>query len=146
MNGLERDDLAIRYYRDNSLVCCEDDMPRKIFVIRKGRAKAIRKIEQMDGTDPKFIIAGILVAGDCFGFPIARKRDSNLYLVSSGCEVIIIDWSIYDRMINVKVNANLTILKEKSCIISHNEAKEEISDNSQWNKYKYNLIKSITSK
>ena len=27
--GLEADDLSVRYYRKNMLICCEDDIPRK---------------------------------------------------------------------------------------------------------------------
>jgi len=151
--GLEADDLSVRYYRKNMLICCEDDLPRKVCIVRQGRAKVFRKIQNKD-----FIVAGTLEAGGGFGFNHDRshksqeiidldensKRDENLFLISSGCEVIMMNWSIFERMRNLKVNANLTLLKEKSCILTDEEARSEINRSRTWGNYKSNLITEYT--
>ena len=72
------------------------------------------------------------------------KRDENLFLISSGCEVIMMNWSIFERMRNLKVNANLTLLKEKSCILTDEEARNEINRSRTWGNYKSNLITEYT--
>ena len=39
LEGLERSDIKLQYYRENSLIACDNDMPRKMYVIRHGSAK-----------------------------------------------------------------------------------------------------------
>ena len=54
------------------------------------------------------------------------------------------NWSIFERMRNLKVNANLTLLKEKSCILTDEEARNEINRSRTWGNYKSNLITEYT--
>lgn len=97
-------------------------------------------------------VANFVVAGSNANHQISAKplkyffskRDENLFLISSGCEVIMMNWSIFERMRNLKVNANLTLLKEKSCILTDEEARNEINRSRTWGNYKSNLITEYT--
>ena len=55
LEGLEKSDIKLRFFRENSLICCADDMPRKMYIIRQGAAKVYRQVN-----DNEFIVAGIL--------------------------------------------------------------------------------------
>ena len=143
LDGLEKSDIKLRFFRENSLICCADDMPRKMYIIRQGAAKVYRQVN-----DYEFIVAGVLRiilkywifkkpaflqllsaliqnydkrAGNGFGFNLSSRNESNLFLVSAGCEVIVIDSAIFECMRNLKVNANLTLLTGKVYCISVSE-------------------------
>ena len=62
--------------------------------------------------DDEFVIAGSLRSGSGFGFSLdSTPREDNVFLVSAGCEAIIIEGAIFERMRNLKVDANLTLLR-----------------------------------
>jgi len=135
LDGLEKSDIKLRFFRENSLICCADDMPRKMYIIRQGAAKVYRQVN-----DYEFIVAGVLRAGNGFGFNLSSRNESNLFLVSAGCEVIVIDSAIFECMRNLKVNANLTLLTEQSSIVSEDDARNERKDFHQWQMYKRQLL------
>ena len=55
LDGLDKSDIKLRFFRENSLICCADDMPRKMYIIRQGAAKVYRQVN-----DYEFIVAGVL--------------------------------------------------------------------------------------
>ena len=113
LDGLDKSDVKLRYFRENSLICCADELPRKLYIIRQGKAKVYRRVNGAQDDSDEFIVACVLTAGAGFGFNLDVKRDNDeeeLYLVSHGCEVIVLDAIIFGRMRNLKVNANLTLL------------------------------------
>ena len=111
LDGLDKSDVKLRYFRENSLICCADELPRKLYIIRQGKAKVYRRVNS-----DEFIVAGVLTGGAGFGFNLTATRDDELYLVSHGCEIIVLDAAIFERMRNLKVNANLTLLTGETSI------------------------------
>jgi len=140
LDGLDKSDVKLRYFRENSLICCADELPRKLYIIRQGKAKVYRRVNS-----DEFIVAGVLTGGAGFGFNLTATRDDELYLVSHGCEIIVLDAAIFERMRNLKVNANLTLLTEQSSIVSESDARDQRQSYHQWQVYKNNLVRQLLS-
>ena len=158
LNALKKSAVKLKYYCENSLICSADDLPRKIYIIRHGAAKVYRKARLSCGKGNRcwyeFITAGTLREGNGFGFDLSKCGKHNLYLVSAGCEAIVIDAAEFDRCRNLKVNANLTLLLglyyaqfskltlvEQSLIVSENDVCDQRKSHQKWLTYKRNIIR-----
>lgn len=155
LDTLKKSAVKLKYFCENSLICSADELPRKIYIIRHGVAKVYRKAElATEKGNYEFITAGTLREGNGFGFDLSKCGKHNLFLVSAGCEAIVIDAADFDRCRNLKVDANLTLLLgmyyaqmssltsiEQSLIVSENDVHVKRKSHRKWQAYKRNLIR-----